>query len=723
MILSQIKHCCIMTKTKVGAPGTKRSTHNLSVPFFTTTDLFKIQPTFCREVFKGDRFDIRMLQINRVDALPVSSFVEIDNKHHWYFVKAKQIWKPFEAFLSKAPYANPFAVPATGATYSVNINGINVVPQETPYFTGFELFSFFAGSIGVLNPSQASSQGTDVALSTYRWAENESDEVVSHVYELNETNLKKAQAMFDNHECDFIYIGDKQDLPYLHQDSSFTTTTNLIVCLKLNSVGRYIYSIFYSLGYRIRQVYGHWSSSLNSLVTSNLSGLDAVYNSSAQVVSVKQTALPLMAYLSIMVNYYTPTKFRDYSFVNSLAYYPAGTWSHEYNVLNNPQQLMRINSQWARFRQLVVNTMLSLYYGSDYFTDSLVTPLESVPGRTPLADPLSDNARYGQNAVVTSVQSPAVISQNSTSNLATVNEYLLAALKAVTTKAQIRALTKNNLIGSMLQQFGIKPESEDMKPYLLSSHHDQIVVEPEVTTADTFGLATDASGKPLGTPAGYKAGTGTGRADLHDKFDFDDYGFLICVNSVTPDISMSDGLNREMLHVEAEDFFDPAYVNLGYQAIMGAELTMRPDNRESDFSDPSTLFGPHIIFGFQNKYAEYGYPKYSMGGDFCIRSFNRDLAGFHFNRIVDGEKAVDLFNTKSFAMAKKATVTRDNMSKFISQYDRIFDVASPDYDHIQQWTYFKILASRSIPANGEFVIGDDNKNVVDGAGVTDNVNA
>lgn len=671
-----------MTKTLVGAPAKKRSKHNLSAPHFTTTDLFKIQPVFAREVLKGDSFNIKMAQINRVDNLPVSSFVEINNKHDWFYVKFNQVWKPFDAFISRTPYA---------------FNYLNTVPSKVPYFSLLELFNFFVA------PFNSGGVPRYLATDYFTWGTETSPnyKIFTGSDLAAESIFRTFKRNYDEHFYDFLYIGDYHDI-----DPSQADDTPCVICYKLNAVGRYIYSVLYSLGYRVPRFYID-----NSLFSTTQQGWIKKHlgrNNFDVLQTIETSLLPLMAYMSVMLNYYVPTKFRDYIFINSMSYLvnPNIHYSSVYDMWQTVT--------YQTWKGEIVKNLLSLFYGSDYFTDSLIQVYQSPQLNNSGAqnDPASSYNDFVDSSVFPDGNPPLVRAFDTG-----FSKYLLTALSAVSSKSQIRALTKNNLLGSMLQQFGIKPESADMIPYLLKSTMDFIEVAPEVSTADTFDESTGS-----GTPLGYKAGTGVGSARQKLHFKFDDYGMLICVNSITPDYSLSDGLNREMLHLTPEDYHDPAFVNLGYQAVGNLELTINPDNTDDNAQDEFILTD---TFGFQNKYAEYGYPKYSMGGSFVVNSINNGLDAFHFNRKLDGEKTHLLQNNELFAQAKQIIVAsdfNDNMARFESQYDRIFDVNDPNYDHIQQWTYFKVLANRPIPKNGEFIVGDDNDNVVEGKSIMDNVN-
>ena len=657
-----------MTKTKIGAPSGKRSTHNLSCQSLTTSDLFKTQPIFCREVFKGDKFDIQMLNLNRVDNLPVSSFVAINNRFHWFYVKMTQVWKPFDNFINKVPYCYPDA----------NGEPDSAIPSEVPYFTFADLLMFFypnlkAGTDSTHYLNNQLFQGitpTEFAVST-RPQEATSDSVIT-------TAINK----LNNHTADFVYVYD--------DNSSSQTNKAVCACLKLTDAGRRLFNILQMLGYRMPQFY---------MDVADDSIFSTYKNNVGAYSGIRQSALPFMAYLSILMNYFVPTKWRDYSFVNSMAYLKSPI--PHVGGIKSPTATPTL---YASFRDRVYRLVLNAFYGSDYFTDSLVQPynmrVSSVLDESPTAS-------TEKMAVVDSPNDgvPAVTNISTGQNLY-VDEYILAALKAVSTKAQISALTNNNLLAAALQQFGYKPEQADMIPYLLAQRDDQIVVEPVIATAEGANV-----------PLGYKAGEGVGSANMKCDFDFDDFGFLICVNSITPDYFYADGINREMLHTQPEDFHDPAFVNLGFQPVCKGELFVNPAKNSTNYGSPSDYLMDDT-FGFQNKYAEYGYRRDFIGGDFVINSMNNGLDVFHFKRATDGDVNARHINSEQFAVAAYGTA----QGVYKNQFDRIFGVVAAGLDHIQQWNYFKILATRSIPSNGEWTVGDDDKNVVEGAGVTDNIN-
>ena len=621
-----------MKKDTVVKPRSKRSSHDLSCQSLTTTDLFKIKPVFSRLIIPNDHFNIKTSQINRVDSLPVSSFVNIKNRLAWFYVKHCQVWKPWDAFITQAPYA---------------FGGTNTVPSSVPYVGVLDLSSLF------------------ITYGYYTLGLVTSSVITSSVQ-----NIDDLYQVYENDSYDKIYC-------VLNSDS----TINYVYGYKFTPKGRLVYDILYSLGYRFPDIM--------------IEG-DSAYNTDRfNMSSLHMSLLPLMSYLSVLVNYYVPIKFRNYAFINSFSYLVTPYSSHVTSAFG-----ASFSSDVESFWSNVVNIIISVYYGSDYFTDSLINPYKGVQSvmRQPGDSYDGSGTEPYTNVNATQHQEPYMILRDGSDVGGEFNyltQYYISALQALTSKSQLAALSQNDIVGRALSMFGYKPEVADMVPALLSRKNSNIYVSPEVATADTFD-----SGTGEGTPLGYKAGRGEGTiTDYHCKFDFDNYGSLLCVSSVSPDIMYTSGIHREMLHTNRDLCFDPAYVNLGPQAISNAEVSMQMPWNSPDGSVDND---PIATFGFQNRYAELGYRRDFMSGDFVMRSRNTGLDAFHFNRKIDGW---NIFNNGVFALARYGQA---NSPYGQGQYDRIFFDQNSQNDHIQQWNIFEINADRDIPYNGEMSVGDDN---------------
>ena len=613
-----------MKKDTVVKPRSKRSSHDLSCQSLTTTDLFKIKPVFSRLTIPNDHFNIKTSQINRVDSLPVSSFVEIKNRLAWFHVKNVQVWKPWDAFITQAPYA---------------FGGLNTVPSEVPYITPLDFSSIFDRSNGF-------------GLVTH-------DVVTASIQDIQD-----AYHFFEVSSYDKLEVN-------LNNDGTISS----VFAYKFTVKGRLIYDVLYSLGYRFPDITFTGTSEY-----------------SAQVLDyggVHMSLLPLMAYLSVLVNYYVPVKFRSFAFVNSFSYLV-----NPYNFHVNRFWTSISNTDVISFWVNVFDILCEVYYGSDYFTDSLANSPYRTFSNGVYSTP-GDTSQNGQAVIDTGTIPPQAIIGNNHDNNPYLTQYIISALQAVTSKSQLAALTNNDIVGRALSMFGYKPEVADMVPSLLSHENNNIYVSPEVAQADTYDSNTGE-----GTPLGYKAGRGEGVIkDYQCKFDFDDYGQLLCISSVSPDILYTYGLHREMMHTSRGLCFDPAYVNLGPQAIANIEL---PNQFMFESSDGQVSLLPRNTFGFQNRFAELGYRRDFMSGDFVMKSRNAGLDPFHFSRKI---LVNDCINTKIFALSRYSSL---DSPYGVGQYDRIFFDQSSQNDHIQQWNVFEIKADRDIPYNGEMSVGDDN---------------
>lgn len=88
-----------MPTEKIKNVRVERGPKNLSSNTFATTDIYRIQPVFCRETKKNDIFDIEHKQINICDALSVPSFVSVKSRNSWFYVPFSKVWQPFESVL------------------------------------------------------------------------------------------------------------------------------------------------------------------------------------------------------------------------------------------------------------------------------------------------------------------------------------------------------------------------------------------------------------------------------------------------------------------------------------------------------------------------------------------------------------------------------------------------------------------------------------------------
>ena len=117
------------TKSKIQLNRISRDKCNLSCQTITTARAVTLQPVKVFEVLPGDSMTFKMEMFNRIDGMPVSSFVQFYNRNVAFYVKNCQVWKPYDAFKTSAPYAFGYQ---------------NVIPQKKPYLSAWDLFFIFS---------------------------------------------------------------------------------------------------------------------------------------------------------------------------------------------------------------------------------------------------------------------------------------------------------------------------------------------------------------------------------------------------------------------------------------------------------------------------------------------------------------------------------------------------------------------------------------------------
>lgn len=128
--------------------------------------------------------------------------------------------------------------------------------------------------------------------------------------------------------------------------------------------------------------------------------------------------------------------------------------------------------------------------------------------------------------------------------------------------------------------------------------------QPLVTTE--IAQTSPGDNQPVGTLKGHGISNGGG-SNIH--FTAKEFGCVIGVISVLPEIEMLTGMNRELMIKRRFDFYNPAFQHLSEQEVLNAELYIGSDGKNDD------------TFGFQ----EYG-DEYRTGYTKVVDNMAKDLS-------------------------------------------------------------------------------------------------
>jgi hypothetical protein len=194
-------------KNQVQLDRTSRDIFRLNSQTITTARAVSMQPVCVYEVLPGDKFNFKMEQFNRVDALPVSAFCSFKNRNVAFYVKNSQVWKPFDSFKTGAPYAFGYQ---------------NIIPSKKPFFNFVDLANIF------FNNDQTN-------LTTLL-------DISSRVQDIYD-----CERLIQDHEYDFILYGYGSD-------------SNVTYGYTLTNIGKLFYKVLYQLGYRMPSVIDYTAS-------------------------------------------------------------------------------------------------------------------------------------------------------------------------------------------------------------------------------------------------------------------------------------------------------------------------------------------------------------------------------------------------------------------------------------------------------------------------------
>lgn len=190
------------------------------------------------------------------------------------------------------------------------------------------------------------------------------------------------------------------------------------------------------------------------------------------------------------------------------------------------------------------------------------------------------------------------------------------------------------------------------------------------TPVNVSAVAQTSATDPTLTPQGNLSGVGTAAAQGHGFVkSFEEHGFVFCIASFRSDMSYQYGAERVWFRSTLYDVADPAFANLGEQAVLQREI----------WYDGTA--GDSTVFGYQERYAEYKQSYNMITGN--MRSQSPD--------------SFDLWH-----VAQEYGVAPVLNSTFIVEPDANVDrvIAVPDVDQWLVDAYFKCIVARCLPVFG-----------------------
>lgn len=145
---------------------------------------------------------------------------------------------------------------------------------------------------------------------------------------------------------------------------------------------------------------------------------------------------------------------------------------------------------------------------------------------------------------------------------------LLRNMLAISVWQERNAVASGNYNALIRAHFNSSPKSPEWEPVYLGGTSDVVSFGQVLQTSQS------TSESPLGSQAGL--GSASGRSHVF-KFSSRDYGYIMGVMIVSPEVIYTQGVDRLWTDVHQSDIFYPEYANLGYEPILNRELYVSGD--------------------------------------------------------------------------------------------------------------------------------------------------
>lgn len=244
------------------------------------------------------------------------------------------------------------------------------------------------------------------------------------------------------------------------------------------------------------------------------------------------------------------------------------------------------------------------------------------------------------------------------SSLISIND--LRRSTAVQRWLERNARAGSRYIEQILSHFGVRtPDYRLQRSEFIGSSSQVVQVSEVLQTSQS----TDKSA--LGEYAGHGIAAGIGR---NTKYYCNEFGYIIGIFSIVPEVCYSQGIDRQFLHNSRFDFYFPEFANLGEQPVYQAEIWAKSAD-------------PKKAFGYNPRYQEYRTSNNMVTGD--LRTGG--MSSFVLQRKFDSQPHLN----KDFVRVNP------------TEYDNIFavssEVAGQQVHHFLLDLYVSCIAKRPMP--------------------------
>ena len=616
----------------------------------TTNDWFGLNVSYVHEMVPGEKIDVSMETLTRMNAMPCPTFGRASEKHFAAFVPSRTVWRQWTDFITD--------------TVHIGSDGSN---------TG--LWSDSVPTVSNENLCQAFIQAS-YPISAFTADEN----FVNSIYLLEEVTDYVQNSGLTAYDIKYY---DNQSPARAHY-YNYTYTGRRAISL-LEQLG---YKLYWQYGYNatynalpllaVAKCWCDWMFPNQYVSTSGYNTLMALLNKD----NAANYALSVPDVTTILE--YCTFTFYDQDFFTAAWDAPNSPRSdlHSTFMLRNLDTLNVLRGtmstpgtvSYIRERGYVTNSDVAIpATGTNVFGGNRVGGADA-----PFISPVI-GATTSSTGATPSTLLPTPIS-----------EYLLHSLHALTDFLQRNKIAGGRALDRYLLRYGKALSSEKLNRSVFISRDAQpIQIGDVMSTSDTEDIT-----KGFGSRIGDYAGKGLSYGKNHYSYSTDEFGYFIIFTTIIPNAGYVDGVDPIVQRKSRTQFYIPEFDSLGSEPISKETLWVPQYGDLSVINNTYNL--QEGIFGFCPRYAGYKTSFDKLTGNFRLCSMNgtnptnpmefNAADSWHLNRRFDYTSfggAYDINGNVVGDVYVNVTHNPDFLKGQVDgkQYNRIFytnDVRTPD---------------------------------------------
>lgn len=409
---------------------------------------------------------------------------------------------------------------------------------------------------------------------------------------------------------------------------------------KFTPLGKAIYAIFQSLGYRIIP---------------------------SKTPFVQFNALGLLAFGKVWLDWYSQSAYLD---------------SNLYKALEKLTKISSLTGYELTLSDIAIIAEATWHvnYDGDYFTAAWDSPVAPNIGNYSSFDLLDITSSASVPLRIGNASSSTPSLSRTGGDNGTISsgitQYGIDALKALSDYMKRNQITGARSVDRYLARFGVNLPSEKLDRCIyLGNMLVDINFGDVMSHADTAGTGEVSN---LGDYAGRGDGVGNKLVEYDTNGEF---GVLLSVASIIPNGGYVQGYDRNNRHLTKSEFWTPEFDALSVQSIERGELYT--SMYSNSFAPVGTDY--QKTFGFIPTYAEYKVGRSFVTGDYACRGTFVGGDSWHLNRLFDDASfdndAANIAHSVDFATGTDR-----------AQYNRIFTYTGDNNEHFNCVFHFNDAA-------------------------------